>query len=97
MLLPVAISGSRTSTSAAHPKGYYVYSFVGTSISNCYYKGTFWDKSKQMTLCRSQTDSDGEKYAKDGSWQTTGITFLVANVLRNATTSLAILVRRRRW
>ena len=65
------------------PNGYYVYSFVGTSISNCYYKGTFWDKSKQMTLFRAQTDFNGEKYAKD--WQlANNRNVLVANVF-NAT------------
>ena len=47
------------------PNGYYVYSFVGTSISDCYYKGTFWDKSKQMTIFRAQTDFNGESYAED--------------------------------
>lgn len=57
--------------------------FVGTSISNCYYKGTFWDKSKQMTLFRAQTDFNGEKYAKD--WQlANNRNVLVANVF-NAT------------
>ena len=65
------------------PNGYYVYSFVGTSISNCYYKGTFWDKSKQMTIFRAQTDFNGEKYAKD--WQlASNRNVLVANVF-NAT------------
>ena len=65
------------------PNGYYVYSFVGTSISNCYYKGTFWDKSKQMTLFRAQTDFNGEKYARD--WQlANNRNILVANVF-NAT------------
>ena len=65
------------------PNGYYVYSFVGTSISNCYYKGTFWDKSKQMTIFRAQTDFNGEKYAKD--WQlANNRNILVANVF-NAT------------
>ena len=47
------------------PNGYYIYSFVGTRIGDCYYKGTFWDKSKQMTLFRAQTDFNGEKYADD--------------------------------
>lgn len=57
--------------------------FVGTSISNCYYKGTFWDKSKQMTLFRAQTDFNGEKYTKD--WQlANNRNVLVANVF-NAT------------
>ena len=65
------------------PNGYYVYSFVGTSISNCYYKGTFWDKSRQMTIFRAQTDFNGEKYAKD--WQlANNRNILVANVF-NAT------------
>ena len=65
------------------PNGYYVYSFVGTSINDCYYKGTFWDKSKQMTIFRAQTDFNGEKYAKD--WQlATNRNILVANVF-NAT------------
>ena len=65
------------------PNGYYVYSFVGTSISNCYYKGTFWDKSRQMTIFRAQTDFNGEKYAKD--WQlANNRNVLVANVF-NAT------------
>ena len=65
------------------PNGYYVYSFVGTSISNCYYKGTFWDKSKQMTIFRAQTDFNGEKYARD--WQlANNRNILVANVF-NAT------------
>lgn len=47
------------------PNGYYVYSFVGTRISDCYYKGTFWDKAKQMTIFRAQTNFNGEKYADD--------------------------------
>lgn len=65
------------------PNGYYVYSFVGTSISNCYYKGTFWDKSKQMTLFRAQTDFNGEKYSRD--WQlANNRNILIANVF-NAT------------
>ena len=65
------------------PNGYYVYSFVGTSISNCYYKGTFWDKSRQMTIFRAQTDFNGEKYAKD--WQlANNRNVLVTNVF-NAT------------
>lgn len=65
------------------PNGYYVYSFVGTSISNCYYKGTFWDKNRQMTIFRAQTDFNGEKYAKD--WQlANNRNILVANVF-NAT------------
>lgn len=49
------------------PNGYYVYSFVGTQISDCYYKGTFWEKNKQMTIFRAQTDFNGESYAED--WQ----------------------------
>ena len=65
------------------PNGYYVYSFVGTRISDCYYKGTFWDKAKQMTIFRAQTDFNGEKYADD--WNLSkDKNVLVANVF-NAT------------
>jgi len=65
------------------PNGYYVYSFVGTRISDCYYKGTFWDKTKQMTIFRAQTDFNGEKYADD--WNLSkDKNVLIANVF-NAT------------
>ena len=47
------------------PNGYYVYTFDGTRLSDCYYKGTFWDASKQMTIFRAQTDFNGESYAED--------------------------------
>ena len=47
------------------PNGYYVYNFVGTRLTDCYYKGTFWDKAKQMTIFRAQTDFNGENYAED--------------------------------
>ncbi len=49
------------------PNGYYVYTFDGTRLSDCYYKGTFWDASKQMTIFRAQTDFNGESYADDWS------------------------------
>ena len=47
------------------PNGYYVYTFDGTRLADCYYKGTFWDASKQMTLFRAETDFNGESYAAD--------------------------------
>lgn len=47
------------------PNGYYVYTFNGTSLSDCYYKGTFWDANKQMTLFRAETDFNGESYVAD--------------------------------
>ncbi len=47
------------------PNGYYVYSFDGTRLADCYYKGTFWEASRQMTLFRAQTDFNGESYAAD--------------------------------
>ena len=49
------------------PNGYYVYTFDGTRMSDCYYKGTFWDASKQMTVFRAKTDFNGESYAEDWS------------------------------
>lgn len=49
------------------PNGYYVYSLNGTNITDCYYKGTFWPRSRQMTLFRASTDFNGESYAAD--WQ----------------------------
>lgn len=47
------------------PNGYYVYSFDGTRLADCYYKGTFWEASRQMTIFRAQTDFNGESYAAD--------------------------------
>ena len=47
------------------PNGYYVYTFMGTQLTDCYYKGTFWDAKKQMTLFRAQSDFNGESYATD--------------------------------
>ncbi len=61
------------------PNGYYVYTFDGTRLSDCYYKGTFWDASKQMTIFRAQTDFNGESYAKDWSLPTEK-NVLIANV-----------------
>ena len=39
----------------------------GTNITDCYYKGTFWPRSRQMTLFKASTDFNGESYAAD--WQ----------------------------
>ena len=47
------------------PNGYYVYTFRNTRLTSCYYKGTFWDVQKQMTLFRADTDFNGESYAAD--------------------------------
>lgn len=47
------------------PNGYYVYSFDGTRLTDCYYKGTRWEESKQMTLFRAETDFNGESYSED--------------------------------
>ncbi len=47
------------------PNGYYVYTFDGTRLADCYYKGTFWKESKQMTLFRADTDFNGESYSND--------------------------------
>ena len=61
------------------PNGYYVYSFRGTRIANCYYKGTFWDVRRQMTLFRADTDFNGESYAADWNLPK-GRGIVVANV-----------------
>ena len=61
------------------PNGYYVYTFEGTRLSDCYYKGTFWDASKQMTVFRAQTDFNGESYAEDWSLSKDN-NVLIANV-----------------
>ena len=61
------------------PNGYYVYALNGTRITNSYYKGTFWPRSRQMTIFRASTDFNGESYAAD--WELAkdkGV--LVANV-----------------
>ena len=47
------------------PNGYYVYAFGGGRITDCYYKGTFWQTDRQMTLFRAGTDFNGESYAND--------------------------------
>ena len=47
------------------PNGYYVYALNGTRITNSYYKGTFWPRSRQMTIFRASTDFNGESYAAD--------------------------------
>ena len=61
------------------PNGYYVYNFIGTRLTDCYYKGTFWDKDKQMTLFHAQTDFNGESYAEDWHLQKDK-NILIANV-----------------
>ena len=47
------------------PNGYYVYTFGGTAITDCFYKSTGWARSKQMTLFGADTDFNGESYAAD--------------------------------
>ena len=47
------------------PNGYYVYTFEGTRLADCYYKGTFWKANKQMTLFRAETNFNQESYADD--------------------------------
>lgn len=47
------------------PNGYYVYSFKGTCINDSYYKGTFWPRSRQMTIFMANTDFNGERYSDD--------------------------------
>ncbi len=61
------------------PNGYYVYTFDGTATQDCYYKGTFWDSSRQMTLFRADTDFNAETYAADWSIAS-GKGAVVANV-----------------
>lgn len=61
------------------PNGYYIYTFHNTRITDCVYKSTFWDKSRQLTLFRADTDLNGESYAADWSLPT-GKQVLVANV-----------------
>lgn len=61
------------------PNGYYVYDINGTSIHNCYYKGTRWNKSKQMSLFWADTNFNGESYAADWSLST-GKGIIVANI-----------------
>lgn len=61
------------------PNGYYVYTVKGNAIKDCYYKGTRWDRSKQMALFRADTDFNGENYADDWNLPK-GHGVLVANV-----------------
>lgn len=61
------------------PNGYYVYEMKGNKVKDCYYKGTNWDKEKQMALFRADTDLNGESYATDWNLpRDSGI--IVANV-----------------
>lgn len=61
------------------PNGYYVYSLVGTHITDNYYKGTFWSRSKQMSLFLADTDFNKESYAADWNLNR-GKGVVVANV-----------------
>ena len=61
------------------PNGYYVYTIKGNTIRDSYYKGTQWDKSKQMALFRADTDFNGETYAADWNLPK-GKGVIVANV-----------------
>lgn len=61
------------------PNGYYVYTFKGEEISNCYYKGTSWDAKKQMSLFSADTDFNGEEYTTDWNLPR-GKGVIVANV-----------------
>lgn len=61
------------------PNGYYVYNFSSTDILNCYYKSTFMDANIQMTLFRSDTDFNGEKYQNDWTMPQDS-SVLIANV-----------------
>ena len=61
------------------PNGYYVYTFNGNHMASCYYKGTFWEARKQMTLFRADTDFNGESYAADWNLQR-GKDIIVANI-----------------
>lgn len=47
------------------PNGYYVYTFNGSHMASCYYKGTLWEARKQMTIFQADTDFNGESYATD--------------------------------
>ena len=61
------------------PNGYYVYTFKGTQLADCYYKGTFWDATKQMTIFRAETKFNGESYAEDWGLEKDN-NILIANV-----------------
>ena len=61
------------------PNGYYVYSFAGGQLTDCYYKGTFWPAERQMTLFRASTDFNGESYANDWNLPHDSL-MIVANV-----------------
>lgn len=61
------------------PNGYYVYDIDSTRIANSYYKGTFWPRTRQMTVFRADSTFNGESYAAD--WQLpAGKGCIVANV-----------------
>ncbi len=47
------------------PNGYYVYTFSGTAVADCFYKPTGYRPSWQMTVFGADTDYNGERYAAD--------------------------------
>jgi len=61
------------------PNGYYVYTFGGTAITDCFYKSTGWTRNRQMTLFGADTDFNGESYAADWNLPR-GRGVIVANV-----------------
>ena len=61
------------------PNGYYVYTFGGTAITDCFYKATGYHRTWQMTIFGADTDYNGEHYAADWNLPTDrGV--VVANV-----------------
>lgn len=61
------------------PNGYYVYTFNGSHMASCYYKGTLWEARKQMTIFHADTDFNGESYAADWNLPR-GRHIIVANI-----------------
>ena len=61
------------------PNGYYVYRFDSTSVADCYYKGTFWPRARQMSIFHADTDFNGESYSADWNIRR-GAGAVVANV-----------------
>lgn len=61
------------------PNGYYVYTFGGTAITNCFYKSTGWERHLQMTLFNADTNFNGESYAADWNLPR-GRGIIVANI-----------------
>ncbi len=61
------------------PNGYYVYTFGGTAVTDCFYKSVGWARQRQMTLFGADTDFNGESYAADWNLPR-GAGVIVANV-----------------